>query len=122
MKFISMRIIPAILQRIKGCNSQKHERRFPMKERCFILMARESTWIILGYLNDHEYTEYNDLLKYATPYSLNRTLKELLDYDLIRYYCHAETGLNYLVLTKRGKNFYEAIKELEEALQKSERR
>ena len=119
MKLISvLRIIPAILQRIKGLTPQIHERRYPMKERCFIIMARKSTWVILGYLNDHDYAEYNDLLKYATPYSLNRTLKELLDYDLIRYYFHAETMLNYLVLTKRGKNFFKAMMELEEALQK----
>ncbi len=118
MKFISIRIIPPILQRMKGLTPQIHERGFPMKERCFIVMGRKSTWVILNYLNDHDYAEYNDLLKYATPYSLNRTLKELLNYDLIRYYCHVETGLNYLVLTKRGKNFFKAMKELEEALQK----
>ena len=119
MKLISvLRIIPAILQRMKGLTPQIHERRYPMKERCFIIMARKSTWVILGYLNDHDYVEYNDLLKYATPYSLNRTLKELLDYDLIRYYCHAETMSNYLVLTKRGKALLEAWKELVEALQK----
>ena len=118
MKFIFIRIIPAILQRIKGLTPQEHERRFPMKKPCFIIMTRTSTWVILNHLNDHDHTEYNDLLKYATPYSLNRTLKELLDYDLIRYYFHAETGSNYLVLTKRGKNFFKAMMELEEALQK----
>ncbi len=118
MKFISLRIIPAILQRIKRSTPQKHERKFPMKERCFIIMARESTWVILNYLNDHDYTEYNDLLEYATPYSLNRILKDLLDYDLIRYYCHAETMLDYLVLTERGKVLLEAWKELVEALKK----
>jgi DNA-binding HxlR family transcriptional regulator len=118
MKFISMRIIPAILQRIKRSTPQKDKRRFPMKKRCFIIMTRTSTWVILNHLNDHDYTEYNDLLKYATPYSLNRTLKDLLNYDLIRYYCHAETMLNYLVLSKRGKALLEAWKELVEALKK----
>jgi hypothetical protein len=118
MKFIFIRIIPAILQRIKGSTPQEHERRFPMKKHSYIIMTRTSTWVILNYLNDHEYTEYNNLLEYATPYSLNRALKDLLNYDLIRYYCHAETGLNYLVLSKRGKALLEAWKELVEALQK----
>jgi DNA-binding HxlR family transcriptional regulator len=118
MKFIFIRIIPAILQRVKRSTPQEHERKFPMKERCFIIMARASTWVILNHLNDHDYTEYNDLLEYATPYSLNRILKDLLNYDLIRYYCHAETMLNHLVLTKRGKDLLEAWKELVEALKK----
>jgi hypothetical protein len=118
MKSISLRIIPAILQRIKGLTPQKDKKRFPMKKHSYIIMTRTSTWVILNHLNDHEYTEYNDLLEYATPYSLNRALKDLLNYDLIRYYCHAETMLNYLVLSKRGKALLEAWKELVEALQK----
>jgi predicted transcriptional regulator len=91
-----------------------------MKKPCFIIMGRHCTWVVLKYLNDHEYTEYSDLLKYATPYSLKRILKELLDNDLIRYYCHAETGANYLVLTEGGKRILEAYKELREVMQKSE--
>ena len=93
-----------------------------MKKRCFIIMARHSTRVVLNYLNDHEYTGYNDLLKYAIPYSLNRILKDLLDNDLIRYYCHAETGVNHLVLTEGGKRILEAYQELREVIQKSERR
>ena len=91
-----------------------------MKKCSFIIMGRHSTWVVLNYLNDHEYTEYNDFLRYATPFSLNRILKELLDNDLIRYYFHAETGVNYLVLTEGGKRILEASKELREVMQKSE--
>ena len=122
MKFIFvLRIIPLILERMNVFRPQIHGR-FPMKKRCFIIMARHSTRVILNYLNDHEYTEYNDLLRYGTPFSLNRILKELLDNDLIRYYCHAEMGVNYLVLTEGGKRILEACQELREVIQKSEGR
>ena len=93
-----------------------------MKKPYYIIMTRTSTWVILNYLNDHDHTEYNDLLMYATPFSLNRILRELLDYDLIRYYCRVETGLNCLVLTERGEKLVEAMNELKEVLLKFEGR
>lgn len=87
------------------------------KKNYFVVLGRTSTKKILEFLDEHHSVGYKDLKQFASLYALNRILKELMDFDLIKYY-YVDKGVRkeWYELTERGKKILQCLRELEKIL------
>ena len=83
-----------------------------MEHRFLLVLRRWSTRVILNYVDEHENTQYEDLLQFSTPHSLNKILRELQNWEFIKCFCDVVTGDNRVELTERGKNILGTLREL----------
>ncbi len=91
------------------------------KKSYFVVLGRSSTKKILEFLDEHEHDTvgYKELMQFATPFSLNRLLRELMNFDLIRYYyVNTDIKKEWYELTEKGKKILQCLKELEAILKK----
>lgn len=84
-----------------------------MKKDIFVVLGRNSTKKILEFLDEHESVQYKDVRQFASPFSLSKILKELMDFDLIKGYYVYDTKKEWLHLTQKGEKVLECLRELE---------
>ena len=87
-------------------------RRKKNEHRFLLVLRRWSTRVILNYVDEHENTQCEDLLQFSTPYSLNKILKELHNWEFIKCFCNVVTGDNRVELTEKGKKVLGILREL----------
>ena len=83
-----------------------------MKKDFLALFRTHAAGTILSYVDNHQNTQYKDLLQFSTPYSMNRILRELQNWGFIKCFCDVVTGDNRVELTERGKTVLEMLREL----------
>ncbi len=87
------------------------------KKDILVVLGRSSTRKILEFLEEHADVRYKDLRQFAKPYALNRILRELMDFDLIKYYFVSEgVREEWYESTERGRKILQCLRELEEIL------
>jgi predicted transcriptional regulator len=85
----------------------------------FVVLGRSSTKKILEFLDEHDTVGYKELMQFATPFSLNRLLRELMNFDLIEYYyVNKDIKKEWYEITGKGKKILQCLKELEAILKK----
>jgi DNA-binding Lrp family transcriptional regulator len=93
-----------------------------LEERRFLrVLQRRSTWIILKYISEHEKPLYEDLLQFSTPYSLNRILKELFDWGLIKCFFEIEADDNRVDLTETMRKIFRMLQRIIGTLKRKSR-
>ena len=84
-----------------------------LEERRFLrVLQRRSTWIIMKYIGEHEKPQYKDLLQFSTPYSLNRILKELFDWGLIKCFFEIEADDNRVDLRETMRKIFRILQRI----------
>ena len=83
-----------------------------MKKDFLAIFRTHAAGTILSYVDNHQNTQYKDLLEFSTPYSMNRILRELQNRGFIKCFCDVVTGDNRVELTERGKTVLEMLRQL----------
>lgn len=91
------------------------------KKDFFVVLGRKATKKMLEFLDEHDDVQYKDLMQFASSFTLNRILKELMEFGLIKgYYVvdDVKEKKEWYEITEKGKKILQCLRELEDILRK----